>query len=87
MRNNLRLYHTVLQELSQWLPGEHISRKRNLALLVVGVYLSASVYLGRIVSRWPLAGKAPSLAGVSTQLCRRTKLWSLFHSLSPSVSM
>ena len=62
MRNNLRLYHTVLQELSQWLPGEHISRKRNLALLVVGVYLSASVHLGRIVSSWPLAGKVPSLA-------------------------
>ena len=64
MRNNLQLYHTVLQELCQWLPGEHINRKRNLALLVVGVYLSASS-IWEDCRFFPLAASTEP-AGVST---------------------
>jgi len=62
MSHNRPLYHKVLHQLCQWVPGEHISRKRNLALLVMGVYLAASVHLSRIVSTWPVAGKEPSLS-------------------------
>ena len=72
MRNNLHLYHKVLHELCQWLPAEHISRKRNLALLVIGVYLAASVHLARIVSTWPVEGKIPSLTNrLRRFLCNR----------------
>lgn len=61
MQDNLRLYHTVLKQLDQWLPNERVTRRRNLALLVAGIYLSASVHLSLVVRTWPLLGKAPSL--------------------------
>lgn len=61
MRNNLRIYNKMLAQLCQWLPDERITRLRNLALLVVGVYLEESVHLSHIVASWPLSGKAPSL--------------------------
>lgn len=61
MQNNLYLYHKILDQLCQWLPEERITRKRNLALLVTGLYLSASVHLSKIVRKWPVPGKLPSL--------------------------
>lgn len=61
MQNNLLMYHKILAEVCQWLPRERITRKRNLALLVTGLYLSASVHLSKIVAKWPLQGKLPSL--------------------------
>jgi hypothetical protein len=61
MRNNLQLYNMFLRELCQWLPKERITRKRNLALLVVGVYLGRAVHLPLIVRKWPMEAKAPSL--------------------------
>lgn len=61
MRNNLRLYHMVLRQLRQWLPGERVTRQRNLALLVTGLYLSSSVHLSKVVRHWPVVGKLPSL--------------------------
>lgn len=61
MRNNLHLYNTFLRQLCQWLPDERITRKRNLAMLVVGIFLSGNVHLSHIVRKWPLAGKMPSL--------------------------
>ncbi len=61
MSNNLRLYHTVLKQLCQWLPDERVTRMRNLALLVSGLYLSQKVQLPLVVRKWPLQGKVPSL--------------------------
>lgn len=61
MQNNLWLYHKILAQLCQWLPDERITRKRNLALLVVGLYRAASVHLSKIVCQWPLPGQLPSL--------------------------
>lgn len=61
MRNNLQLYNKFLQQLCQWLPEERITRKRNLALLVVGLYLGRAVHLSLIVRKWPTEAKAPSL--------------------------
>jgi hypothetical protein len=61
MRNNLQLYHKFLHQICQWLPEERITRKRNLALLVVGLYLGAAVHLPLIVRKWPFEAKVPSL--------------------------
>lgn len=61
MRNNLPLYHKVLDQLCQWLPDERMSRKRNLAMLVGGIYLSAAVQLSLVVREWPMTAKTPSL--------------------------
>lgn len=61
MNNNLQLYHKVLHQLCQWLPGERVTRQRNLALLITGLYLSASVQLPFIVRKWHLRGKELSL--------------------------
>lgn len=61
MQNNLYLYHKMLAQLCQWLPEERITRKRNLALLVVGLYRASSVHLSKIVVKWPLPGQLPSL--------------------------
>lgn len=61
MQNNLQLYHKILGQLCKWLPEERVTRKRNLALMVTGLYLSAAVHLSRIVSKWPVEAKAPSL--------------------------
>lgn len=61
MRNNLHLYHKILEQLCQWLPDERVTRQRNLALMITGIYLSASVHLSLIVSKWPVDAKDPSL--------------------------
>ena len=59
--NNLQLYHKVFRQLSQWLPGERVTRVRNGAMLIVGLYLGRAVHLSYITRTWPLPGKAPSL--------------------------
>jgi hypothetical protein len=59
--NNLRLYHKLLRQICQWFPGERITRKRNLALMMVGLYLGASVHLSHIARELPIGGKDPSL--------------------------
>lgn len=61
MRNNLQLYHTILRQLGQWLPNERITRQRNLALLITGIYLSGKVHMSFIVRKWPSGSKALSL--------------------------
>jgi hypothetical protein len=61
MMNNLRIYHTLRQQFCQWQPAERITRTRNLALLVTGLFLGKSVHLSHVVRKWPLPGKDPSL--------------------------
>jgi len=62
MANNLQLYHNVLRQLCQWLPGERITRLRNMALLLVGLQQARGIHLSQIVNRWPgLVGKVASL--------------------------
>jgi hypothetical protein len=50
-----------MQQICQWFPSERITRKRNLAWLVVGMYLSASVHLPHIVRELPLPAQDLSL--------------------------
>lgn len=61
MSNNLRLYHTVLRRVCQLLPNERITRMRNLALLMTGLYSSGAVQLPLVVRKWPMQSKLPSL--------------------------
>jgi hypothetical protein len=62
MTNNLHLYHKTVAQLCQWLPGERITRLRNMALLLVGLQQARGIHLSQIVNQWPqLAGKVPSL--------------------------
>jgi hypothetical protein len=61
MPTNLRLYHRVLEQLTQWLPKERVTRRRNLALLVAGLFMSRAVHLPLIVRSWPSRSKEPSL--------------------------
>jgi hypothetical protein len=48
-----KLYHTWMNTIAQLLPGERITRKRNLALLVAGIFESKSVHLSKVASKIP----------------------------------
>jgi hypothetical protein len=61
MQTNLHLYHRVLEQFRQWWPEERITRQRNLALLVTGLYLSRAVQMALVVRVWPSRSKEPSL--------------------------
>ncbi len=61
MAPNLRLYHKVLAQLCKWLPQERVTRQRNMALLISGLFFSMAIHLSQIVSEWPTPGKAVSL--------------------------
>ena len=47
MTNNLQLYHKTVTVLCQWLPGERITRLRNMALLLVGLQLERVMHIER----------------------------------------
>lgn len=61
MPNNLHLYHKMKLQLCQWLPHERRTRIRNMALFLSGLYASGQPHLSKIVRKWPLLGKIPSL--------------------------
>lgn len=48
-----QLYHTWLKKIMQLLPNERITRVRNLAWLLTGIFQSRSVHLSRIASKLP----------------------------------
>lgn len=78
MRNNLQLYNNLLGHICQWLADERITRLRNLALMVTGLYLNKSVHLSFIVGAWPTAGK-------ETSLVNRLRRFLANHRVSPLV--
>jgi len=59
--NNLDTYHKVLKQIDKWLPKERITRKRNMALLIVGLQQSGAIHLSKIVRTWHIKSKLPSL--------------------------
>jgi hypothetical protein len=61
MSPNLRLYHKVMEQVRKWLPTERVTRQRNMALLISGLFFSMAIHLSHIVSEWPLPGKEVSL--------------------------
>jgi len=62
-----RLYHTWMNKILQLLPGERITRVRNLAWLLAGIYQSKSVHLSKVASKIP--GKA-MLVSITRRLDR-----------------
>ncbi len=56
-----QLYHTWFARIQQLWPTERITRLRNLAWLLVGVFLSRSVQLPKIAEHIPGAATQPSL--------------------------
>lgn len=61
MQTNLPFYHRVLKQLCQWWPDERVTRQRNMALLMTGLYLSRAVHMALVVRVWPSRSKEPSL--------------------------
>jgi hypothetical protein len=51
-----KLYDTWMNKIMQLLPNERVTRVRNLAWLLAGIYASKSVHLSKIASKLP--GKA-----------------------------
>ncbi len=55
-----QLYHTWFRRVCQLWPEERVTRLRNLAWLVVGIYLNRSVQLGVVVGKLPGLCTRPS---------------------------
>lgn len=55
------LYDTVISKLRQLRPGERITRLRNLAWMMTGIFLSKSVHLSKIAMKIPSAAKQLSV--------------------------
>lgn len=62
MRDNLRVYDTMITRIRKLLPGERMTRVRNLALFLTGLYLAQAIHLALIVRKWHVPGTIPSLA-------------------------
>ncbi len=62
MRDNLRLYTRIHDHLQRFLPDERITRRRNLALLMAGLFLARKVHLDHIARKWPLRARLASLS-------------------------
>lgn len=81
MRDNLRLYRSIQTSMRKFLPHERITRLRNLALLVTGLFLARSVHLSYVSRKWPIPAKLLSL---TTRLRRflsndRVEIDGLYH--------
>jgi len=55
------LYHTLFQRIQELRPGQRITQVRNFTWLLMGIYLSRSVYLSRIAAKMPGEAKLLSL--------------------------
>ena len=73
------LYHTWLQQISEMLPEERVTRVRNLALLIVGLYLGRSVHANMIASKLPFEARLRSTAERIGRFLRnpafRARMW------------
>jgi len=56
-----QLYHTWFQRIVQMWPHLRVTKMRNLAWLIVGIYQSRSVHLSKIAGKIPGKAKLPSL--------------------------
>ena len=55
------LYHTLFQRIQELRPGQRVTQVRNFTWLLVGIYLSRSVYVSRIAAKMPGEAKLLSL--------------------------
>jgi hypothetical protein len=57
------LYDTWIRKIQELLPDERVTRIRNVAWMVVGLFLSQSAQLSGIARKLPLAARLPSTTG------------------------
>lgn len=73
------LYHTWFKKIEQLRPGERVTRLRNLAWLLVGIYKSRSVHLSKVALKIPGGAKTLSITRrLSRFLCNpaiRVRKW------------
>jgi len=86
--NNLQLYHKLLGCLCQWLPDERVTRQRNGALLVIGLYLSSAIHLEDIVRKLPLLGQDLSLVNRMRRFLdnRHVDVWVWYRPLAEQLA-
>ena len=79
MRDNLRLYRKMLAEMKEFLPGERITRIRNMALVVTGLFLAESVHLSAIAKKLPLSGRLASSANRLRRFLKNPRVEGRFY--------
>ena len=84
MPDSLRLHGTVLDSLCKWLPEERITRLRNLAWLMTGMYLARSVHLSHVARKLPLPGQVVSLTNRLRRFVDnpRVKVWRYYQPIA-----
>ncbi|MEZ4634511.1 MAG: hypothetical protein R2856_05965 [Caldilineaceae bacterium] len=61
MSTNLHLYTKMRNKSAKWQPKERVARQRNMALVIVGLFLSQAVHLSLIVRKVASRSKELSL--------------------------
>jgi hypothetical protein len=56
-----QLYHTWLKKIMQYLPEERVTRQKNLAQMLAGIFASKSVHLSKIACKLPGDAKLTSI--------------------------
>ena len=79
--SSLHLYSTLKSQLRKWLPEERITRLRNLAWLMTGLFLARSVHLSHIARKLPLPGRIDSLTNRLRRFLDnpRVDVWSYYR--------
>jgi hypothetical protein len=55
------LYHTWMQRICELRPGQRVTQKRNIVLLIIGIYRSRSVHLSKVAGKIPGSAKLLSI--------------------------
>lgn len=84
MQNSLRLHATLLSQLGKWLPEERITRLRNLAWLMTGMFLARSVHLSHMARKLPLPGRVVSLTNRLRRFLDnpRVRVWCYYRAVA-----
>jgi hypothetical protein len=68
------LYHTVSRMVRDWRPRERVTRRRMMVWVMVGIFMSRSVYLHRIAAKLPSAAKLLSVTRRVARLLANPRL-------------
>ena len=74
MSDSLRLYASMKKRVQKFLPEERLTRQRNLALLITGLFLAKSVHLDHVTRTWPVPGRLSSLSNRLRRFLSNTRV-------------